>query len=219
MMDRAAAEAELQKKLDPANIKPAKQYGPKGDYIESWHAIAEANRIFGHFEWSATNVRLECVAEKERPIGRDKKDGWGVTYICTREVIVGGAVRQGTGAGHGYDVDLGLAHEGAIKEAESDAEKRALRTFGNPFGLALYDKSRENVGKPEKTPEEKFDWFKQVIESQTKLNKLDEFWVKPEFRAHFNDMPPEFQAKLQAIYDVRKAELSEPTADEMMRAG
>jgi recombination DNA repair RAD52 pathway protein len=46
-------------------------------------------------------------------------------------------------------VDCGLAHESASKEAVTDALKRTLRTFGNPFGLALYDKSRENVGDPE----------------------------------------------------------------------
>ena len=33
------------------------------------------------------------------------------------------------------------AHESAIKEAETDAMKRALRSFGNTFGLALYDKN------------------------------------------------------------------------------
>jgi hypothetical protein len=43
-------------------------------------------------------------------------------------------------------VDCGLAHESAVKEAVTDALKRALRSFGNPFGLALYDKTRENVG-------------------------------------------------------------------------
>jgi DNA repair and recombination protein RAD52 len=32
-----------------------------------------------------------------------------------------------------------------LKEAETDAMKRALMTFGNPFGLALYDKTQENV--------------------------------------------------------------------------
>lgn len=144
-MNREVAEKELQKKLDSAHIKPPKKFGPKGDYIESWHAISEANRIFGHFEWSATNARLECVSEKSRKIGKEQKDGWGVTYVCTREIVVDGVIRHGTGAGHGYDVDLGLAHESAVKEAESDAEKRALRTFGNPFGLALYDKSRDNV--------------------------------------------------------------------------
>src|SRR5690606_29122102 len=36
-----------------------------------------------------------------------------------------------------------------IKEAVTDALKRTLRTFGNPFGLALYDKSRANVGHAE----------------------------------------------------------------------
>jgi hypothetical protein len=54
-------------------------------------------------------------------------------------------IREGTGAGHGIDTDLGLAHESAIKEAETDAMKRALMTFGNPFGLALYDKSQRQV--------------------------------------------------------------------------
>jgi hypothetical protein len=42
-------------------------------------------------------------------------------------------------------VDLGLAHESAIKEAETDAMKRALVTFGNPFGLALYGRSQRQV--------------------------------------------------------------------------
>jgi len=54
-------------------------------------------------------------------------------------------VREGLGAGHGIDVDLGLAHDSALKGAETDATKRALMTFGNPFGLALYDKQQRQV--------------------------------------------------------------------------
>ena len=54
-------------------------------------------------------------------------------------------IREGCGAGHGIDVDLGQAHESALKEAETDAMKRALMTFGNPFGLALYDKRQREV--------------------------------------------------------------------------
>ena len=54
-------------------------------------------------------------------------------------------IREGSGAGHGIDADLGQAHESAIKEAETDAMKRALMTFGNPFGLALYDKQQREV--------------------------------------------------------------------------
>lgn len=140
-----AAIAELQKPLDKKAVQPAKQYGPKGDYIEGWHAIAEANRIFGHDAWSYHVVDCHVVAEKPREIGRDKKPGFGVTYIATVRVVVDGVTREDVGSGHGYDIDLGLAHESAIKEAITDALKRALRTFGWPFGLALYDKSRENV--------------------------------------------------------------------------
>jgi hypothetical protein len=42
---------------------------------------------------------------------------------------------------------IGEAHERASKEAETDGMKRALATFGNPFGLALYDPEKRNVRK------------------------------------------------------------------------
>jgi DNA repair and recombination protein RAD52 len=139
----------LSAKLDPAHIKPPKDYGPKGDYIEGWHAIAEANRIFAFDGWSYTVREIKCVSERDRPIGKQQKPGFGVTYTALVRTVIGQSEREDVGAGHGYDVDCGLAHESAIKEAVTDALKRALRTFGNQFGLALYDKSRENVGEPE----------------------------------------------------------------------
>jgi len=93
---------------------------------------------------------VRCVTYGERLIGKEQKPGWGVTYTARVRISVqvgerGLLIREGTGAGHGIDVDLGLAHESAIKEAETDAMKRALVTFGNPFGLALYDKSQRQV--------------------------------------------------------------------------
>jgi len=146
-MDWNKISAELNKRLDPANIRPAKQFGPKGDYIEGWHAIAEANRIFGHDGWSYSLKDVKCVSERPREIGKNKTPGYAVSYIASIYVdVMGGVRREDVGAGHGYDVDCGLAHESAIKEAVTDALKRALRTFGNPFGLALYDKTREGVG-------------------------------------------------------------------------
>lgn len=145
---------QLAEKLNPANVKPPQQYGPKGDYLEGWHVIAEANRIFGFDGWSYEAVETKCVSEQSRKIGKAQKDGWGVTYTSRVRVVVQGIVREDFGAGHGYDVDLGLAHESAVKEAVTDALKRALRTFGNPFGLALYDKSRANVGAAEQPSQE-----------------------------------------------------------------
>lgn len=145
-MDWQKASAELAKKLDPKNVQPAKQFGPKGDYIEGWFTMDEANRIFGHDGWSYTLMDCKPVMQAERKIGKAQKDGWGVTYIATVRVIVGGVTREDVGAGHGYDVDLGMAHESAVKESVTDAFKRAIRGFGYPFGLALYDKNREHVG-------------------------------------------------------------------------
>ena len=141
---------ELAAKLSPANVKSRQQGGSKVSYIEGWHVIAEANRIFGFDNWTRETIDIKCVAEKERKIGVKDNfagyDGWGVTYLCKARVIVDGVAREGCGAGHGIDRDIGQAHESAIKEAETDAMKRAFMTFGNPFGLALYDKTQSNVG-------------------------------------------------------------------------
>lgn len=52
---------------------------------------------------------------------------------------------------------LGEAHEKALKEAETDAMKRALTTFGNPFGLALYDREQKGVRGKVRSREEVLD--------------------------------------------------------------
>jgi len=199
-MDWQKASNELAKKLDPANVKPAKQFGPKGDYIEGWLAMAEANRIFGFDGWSYTLMDCKPVMQSERAIGKDKKPGWGVTYVATVRVMVDGVTREDVGAGHGYDVDLGLAHESAIKEAVTDALKRGLRSFGNPFGLALYDKSRENVGIDAPTPEATIE----ALMSCPTAAALQAAWVQL-YKNHreIADLPSVIAAK-----DLRKSELT-----------
>ncbi|MCP9858115.1 MULTISPECIES: RAD52 family DNA repair protein [unclassified Cyanobium] len=142
--------AALSAPLDRANVRQREQGRSRVSYLEGWQVIAEANRIFGFDGWQRQTIAVRCVAQAERSIGRDQKPGWGVTYTARVRVTVtaGGLtplVREGSGAGHGIDVDLGQAHESALKEAETDAMKRALMTFGNPFGLALYDKSQRQI--------------------------------------------------------------------------
>lgn len=133
----------LQAHLDPAVVKePSGQFGPKGDYIEGWHAINEANRIFGFDGWSYTS-ELQKVSEMT-----NEKGNIEIAYICKCTVEALGVTRQDIGYGSGAAKKPGDAHEGAVKEAVTDALKRCLRTFGNPFGLALYDKSRANVSAP-----------------------------------------------------------------------
>jgi DNA recombination protein Rad52 len=142
--------AALTAPLDRANVRQREQGRGKVNYLEGWQLIAEANRIFGFDGWQRQTIAVRCVAQAERTIGREQRPGWGVTYTARVRVTVnaGGLpslIREGTGAGHGIDTDLGQAHESAIKEAETDAMKRALMTFGNPFGLALYDKQQREV--------------------------------------------------------------------------
>ena len=141
--------AALSAPLDRANVRQREQGRGSVSYLEGWQVISEANRIFGFDGWQRSTLISRCVAEHERPVGRDRKSGWGVTYIArVRITITAGQrtlIREGSGAGHGIDLDLGLAHESALKEAETDATKRALMTFGNPFGLALYDKQQRQV--------------------------------------------------------------------------
>lgn len=142
---------ELGKKLNPAHVqKPKGQFGPKGDYIEGWHAITEANRIFGFDGWSyRINDLKQCGQTYENNKGNSI-----VSYIASVTVTIidqqheeGQPLeRQDIGYGSGASKHVGDAHEGATKEAVTDALKRALRTFGNQFGLALYDKTQSNVG-------------------------------------------------------------------------
>jgi recombination DNA repair RAD52 pathway protein len=102
-------------------------------YLESWHVIREANRIFD-YDWSSETIRMDLV----------HCDLNCVTYIAKVRVIVNGIVKEGIGSGHGRgkNVPEGDKHESAVKEAESDARKRALMQFGDQFGLSLYDKEK-----------------------------------------------------------------------------
>jgi hypothetical protein len=136
--------------LNRAHLSSREQGRGSVSYLKSWVVLNEANRIFGFDGWQRQTLSCSCVSQSERLIGESKRPGWGVTYIARVRITVsagahGPLIREGTGAGHGFDTDLGLAHESAIKEAETDAMKRALVTFGNPFGLALYDKSQRQV--------------------------------------------------------------------------
>lgn len=134
----------LKAPLDPKHVKaPTGSFGPKGDYIEGWHAINELNRVFGFDGWSYTIDLTRDALERD-----DSKGQWQAAYTCICTLTVGDVTRQDVGFGSGFAKMIGDAIEGATKEAATDALKRAARTFGNIFGLALYDKSRENVQAP-----------------------------------------------------------------------
>lgn len=140
---------ELKKPLDPRHVASRSQGGGQVSYIEGWHAIAEANRIFGFDGWTRETLDVQQLGEPyQNAKGNNVVSYRAKVRIAVRADNGPSIIREGCGFGQGIDRDLGQAHESALKEAETDAMKRALMTFGNPFGLALYDKSRANVQAP-----------------------------------------------------------------------
>lgn len=141
--DRDTAAEQLRAPLDKSKIKPPPK-GKFGEYVEGLHVIREANRIFGEFGWSYRVTRLERTHYEI--VELKGKDGpysqLRTSYLCAVLVNVDGVEREGlaVGVGNGKPENAGDVIESAVKEAETDALKRALRTFGNTFGLALYEK-------------------------------------------------------------------------------
>src|SRR5262249_50608935 len=114
-------------------------------YVEGWHVIGEANRIFGFDAWDRRTVSTACVWSGQ------SGQVYAAAYIAKVRVSVRAGevviVREGSGTGEARASTPGQAHELALKGAETDATKRALATFGNPFGLALYDREQSGVRK------------------------------------------------------------------------
>ncbi len=145
-------------KLPERFVKTRNQRGITLSYIEGWHVIDEANRVFGFDGWDRETIWSECVWQDGR------QDPKACTYgVRVRIRVRAGKTlisREGSGVGHGTGATLGDAHESALKEAETDATKRALTTFGNLFGLALYDKDQAGVqrSKPAESSPRKVLW-------------------------------------------------------------
>lgn len=208
--------------LDKAHVKSRLQSGRSLSYIEGWTVIAEANRIFGFDGWTRETVSLNCVSEREREIGKDKAPGWSVTYTARVRVIVFAGdtlvTREGCGAGHGIDRDIGQAHESALKEAETDAMKRALMTFGNPFGLALYDKTQANVGTapaaaPAPAPSESGEVLAGLLEEIAGLaseTALQRWWATRKVAGTFSQLSEAHYQQMVAACSARKAEVALP---------
>lgn len=139
-MDRDGIAAQLAKPLDRALVKPPPK-GKIGDYVAAFDIITTANRIFEWDGWSYSVDKLELTNA-----GPGAKEGThAIGYLAVVTVTVGNTRKGDVGHGQGHGRFLGEAHDSAVKEAVTDALKRALRTFGNPLGLALYDKTQAHV--------------------------------------------------------------------------
>ena len=126
----------LRRQPNGRHIRTREAHGRELSYLEGWYAISEANRIFGFDGWNRETVESKCV------LARENRGTFLAVYIARVRVTVhaDGAtiIREGHGTGEGHGTSPGEVHDIALKVAETDATKRALATFGKPFGLELY---------------------------------------------------------------------------------
>jgi hypothetical protein len=126
----------LRRQPSGRHVRTREAHGRELSYLEGWYAISEANRIFGFDGWNRETVESRCV------LARENRGTFLAVYIARVRVTVhaDGAtiIREGHGTGEGRGASPGEVHDIALKVAETDATKRALATFGKPFGLELY---------------------------------------------------------------------------------
>src|SRR5215470_17657774 len=130
----------LRRNLDHRYVRTREANGRELTYIEGWYAISEANRIFGFDGWNRETIESRCV------LTRENRGSFLAVYVARVRITVHAdgvtIVREGHGSGEGRGTSPGEVHDIALKAAETDATKRALATFGKPFGLALYRKEK-----------------------------------------------------------------------------
>lgn len=134
----------LARALERRHIRERQADGRSLHYLEGWHVISEANRIFGFDAWDRETISSQCVWQKQ--VGYR----FSASYLIRVRISVRAGdtivIREGLGSGEAVSPTAGQAHELASKAAETDATKRALSTFGNPFGLSLYGSKAKGRG-------------------------------------------------------------------------
>lgn len=166
--------ARLSDALPHEAVKQRKQGNRQVDYIEGWYAIAVANDIFGFDGWSLETLEMTELHPPFKKTNNYNKVMQHVAFRCKVRITVflGDTLiqRDGYGFGNGVAGDIQAAYELAVKEAETDAMKRALRTFGNQFGLSLYDKDKVGYEAPvDDVTDEELAGAVDFIETQQRL--------------------------------------------------
>lgn len=202
----------LSEPFDSARVR--KREGPGGrelSYIAGHDAIRTANRIFGYGQWGYNVAALDHIGT-ERYTTRNDVKMVRVAYRCTVSLFVeGGATTSGVGYGDAteryYESETELtAHELAMKESETDAMKRALKNFGDQFGLLLYDEDRRKLLEGSASDAEISDAIKTMVAAGMSETAVKEAIVLQ--RERFDGLVPRGWLQRQ----VQRAQGEEPPA-------
>lgn len=130
-------------------------------HVQQWDVRRFLIRVFGFGGYDTELVSVDCVREIQIPSGKDgngnDKFRWTVVYRVHQRLTVKDvagnpiATYDGVATGDAQNQpSLGDAHDGAVKEADSQSLKRAAVNLGDSFGLSLYNggATRDGTSKP-----------------------------------------------------------------------
>ncbi|MFI9235824.1 Rad52/Rad22 family DNA repair protein [Streptomyces sp. NPDC053079] len=132
-------------------------FNPKGfAHLHQWDVRRFLIRVFGFGGYDTELVSIDCVREISLPAGKDAngndKFRWTVVYRVHQRLtvkdIAGNPIATYDGVATGdarNQPSLGDAHDGAVKEADSQSLKRAAVNLGDAFGLSLYNGGETNA--------------------------------------------------------------------------
>lgn len=131
--------------IRPDRVSERKQGNQTLSYVEAVEVIRAANGIFGFGNWGySVKDGPKVVAEGVRQYSGKDPVPWylwqeTITLFVRNELGELALTMDGVGA----SIQSGDGPEGAemaVKAADTDALKRALKNYGSQFGLSLYDK-------------------------------------------------------------------------------
>lgn len=168
-------------------VKWRRQGGGNVLYVPGEFVFQAMNEVFGNDGWGY-EATVHFISE-----GTNAKGNHVVNYRSEATVTlaeVSHMYKHDHGFGQGIDKDLGKAHESAIKEAVTDAVKRACRSLGPRVGLYLY------------FAEGRVQSVLDMIQAATSLEQLTEIYKANLFR----DGTDEHKRLLEAL-SAKKKEL------------
>jgi len=149
----------LKAKLDPRYIRARNSNGSNLSYVEGWHAIAEANRIFGYEAWDRRTVSASCVWTEAKAKEHLRYVASQPCVICGRSPSHAHHVRYAQRRGLGikvsdeFTVPLCATHHGQLNNTTKEREWWQERNV-DPLIIActLWRESQRRFPLPEQKP-------------------------------------------------------------------
>jgi hypothetical protein len=157
MTDQSAERGQLDPEQVSQLLEAVKPYRVKlrdgHSHMEGYDIRAHLTRIFGFAGWDLEGDPAQLIHERELDTGKAKGNGWpAIRYSCAyRQALTlvvydprGHLVKRVLGQAVGKaenQPSFGDAHDLALKDAETQALKRAAMNLGDQFGLGLYNRT------------------------------------------------------------------------------